>query len=266
MKTLFSFSMIFSFLCLQAQEKDTDGDGILDKDDYCPTVKGSYYGCPDPTKKDCIDFQKEKKLLFDQLKTESQSIDYSKLPYIIFSKIDFKKFRNHNLLISLENMKGYDCGVPFMYDCRSDFNVINPNFSSSDFMTEKMIKSFRKKIDANIIPVLAINNFDNDFGMTLLSKNTFRDWEKFRDFRYFKTIGELAFTTNIVYRNREQEMYYFPNKKYKLDIEQANNLMFDFKNELGNLVIVDIYYNKDNSPQTLKFQYKNSKWILLDNY
>jgi|GEM_PF-1742014 len=262
-KTSFSFSIIFSFLGLSAQEIDSDGDGVLDKDDYCPNVKGNYYGCPDPRKPDCTEFQKEKKLLFDKLKQESQAIDYSKLADIIFSKIDFKKFKNHNLLISLENMKGYDCGVPFMYECRSDYNVINPNFSSSDFMTEKMINSFRKKIDANIIPVLAINNFDNDFGMTLLSKNSFEDWQEFRDFRYFKTIGELASTLKILYKNREQEMYYFPNKKYELNIEQADNLMFDFKNELGNLVIVDIYYNKDNTPQTLKFQYKNSKWILL---
>lgn len=66
-----------------------------------------------------------------------------------------------------------------------------------------------------------------------------------------------------MYQNKEEEIYYFPNKKYELNIEQADNLMFDFKNELGNLVIVDIYYNKDNNPQTLKFQYKNSKWILL---
>jgi len=41
--------------------------------------------------------------------------------------------------------------------------------------------------------------------------------------------------------------------------------MFDFKNELENLVVVDIYYNKDNTPQTMKFQYKNSKWNLLNN-
>ncbi|RZJ38509.1 MAG: hypothetical protein EOO18_03180 [Chryseobacterium sp.] len=67
----------------------------------------------------------------------------------------------------------------------------------------------------------------------------------------------------ILYKSREQEMYYFPNNKYELNIEQADNLMFDFKNELGNLVIVEIYYNKDNNPQTLRFQYKNSKWILL---
>lgn len=257
--------MIFSFLCLSAQEKDTDGDGVLDIDDYCPNVKGNYYGCPDPTKPDCTEFQKEKKLLFDKLKNESQSIDYSKLGDIIFSKIDFKKFKNHNLLISLENMKGYDCGVPFMYECRSHYNVINPNFSSSDFMTERMIKSFRKKIDTNIIPVLAINNFDNDFGMTLLSQDLFEDWEERKDFRYFKIIRESAFKAKILYKNREQEMYYFPNKKYELNIEQADNLMFDFKNELGNLVIVDIYYNKDNTPQTLRFQYKNSKWNLLDN-
>lgn len=77
-------------------------------------------------------------------------------------------------------MKGYECGVPFMYECRSDYNVINPNFSSSDFMSEKMIKSFRKKIDANLIPVLAINNFDNDFGMNLLSQDLFEDWEERR--------------------------------------------------------------------------------------
>lgn len=255
--------MICSFLCIHAQGKDTDGDGVFDKDDYCPNVKGNYYGCPDPTKPDCTEFQKEKKLLFDNLKNESQSIDYSKLAAIIFSEIDFKKFKNHNLLISLENMKGYECGVPFMYDCRSNFNVINPNFDSSDFMTEKMIKSFRKKIDANIIPVLAINNFDNDFGMNLFSQDLFEDWEERKDFRYFKIIKESASKAKILYKNREQEMYYFPSKKYELNIEQADNLMFDFKNELGNLVIVDIYYNKENIPQTLKFQYKNSKWILL---
>ena len=64
--------MIFSFLGLSAQKKDTDGDGVLDIDDYCPNVKGStnYYGCPDPTKPDCTEFQKEKKLLFDKLKVQ----------------------------------------------------------------------------------------------------------------------------------------------------------------------------------------------------
>ena len=257
--------MVFSFLGLSAQEKDTDGDGVLDKDDACPKIKGvkKYLGCPDPTKPDCTEFKKEKKLLFDKFKKESQSVDYSKLPDIIFSEIDFKKFKNHNLLISLENKKGYECGVPFMYECRSDYNVINPNFSSSDFMSEKMIKSFRKKIDANLIPVLAINNFDNDFGMNLLSQDLFEDWEERKDFRYFKIIRESASKAKILYKSREQEMYYFPNNKYELNIEQADNLMFDFKNELGNLVIVEIYYNKDNNPQTLRFQYKNSKWILL---
>ena len=96
--------MIFSFFCLSAQEKDTDADGVLDKDDACPKVKGveKYLGCPDPTKPDCTNFQKEEKLLFDKFKRESQSVDYSGLPAIIFSKIDFKKFKNHNLLISLE--------------------------------------------------------------------------------------------------------------------------------------------------------------------
>lgn len=56
-----------------------------------------------------------------------------------------------------------------------------------------------------------------------------------------------------------------PHEKYELEIEQADYLMFDFKNELENLVVVDIYYNKDNMPQTMKFQYKNSKWNLLNN-
>lgn len=265
MKTLLAFLMICSFYCFEAQEKDTDGDGILDKDDYCPTVKGSYYGFPNPTKPDCTEFQKEKKLLFDKLKKESQAIDYSKLADIILSRIDFQKFKNHNLIISLENMKGYDCGVPFMYKCKSDYNILNPNFSSSNFFTRDIIEKFTKIIKGNIFPAFAINNFDNEFGMNLFTNSLMKDWEELKNFKYFKTIRESASKTEIVYQNTEQEIYYFSHEKYELQIEQADYLMFDFKNELENLVVVDIYYNEDNKPQTMKFQYKNSKWNLLNN-
>lgn len=42
--------MVFSFLGLSAQEKDTDGDGVIDKDDNCQNIFGSIHnvGCPWP--------------------------------------------------------------------------------------------------------------------------------------------------------------------------------------------------------------------------
>ncbi|PZU91370.1 MAG: hypothetical protein DI529_00840 [Chryseobacterium sp.] len=265
MKTLFSFLMIFSFLCLSAQEKDSDGDGVLDKDDACPTIKGNYYGCPDPTKPDCTEFQKEKKKIFDNFKNESKSVDYSILSDIIFSKIDFKRFTHANLLISPENIKGYDCGVPFMYGCRSDYNTTNPNYSSSEFFNSNIIKKFRKKIKANIIPVFAINNFDNEFGMNLFTNDFIEDWQKIRNFEYFKVIKNIASESKVIYKNREQEILYLPNNKYELNIENTDYLMFDFKNELENIVIVDIYYNREENPQTLKLQYNLGKWNFLSN-
>ena len=259
--------MIFSFLCLSAQDVgmlDYDGDGVLNKDDNCPTVKGvkETNGCGYP-KPDCTEFQKEKKILFDKFKEEATTIDYSKLAELIFSRIDFKKLKKQNLLISPENIEGYYCGVGLMENCTSMYNVKNPNFSSTNFFNEHILNSFKKKIRGNIIPVFAINNFDKNFGMLLPTIDFIEDYSKEKAFSYFNIVKNKASLSKVMYQNKEEEIYYFPNKKYELNIEQADNLMFDFKNELGNLVIVDIYYNKENIPQTLKFQYKNSKWILL---
>lgn len=58
---------------------------------------------------------------------------------------------------------------------------------------------------------------------------------------------------------------YLPNNKYELNIENTDYLMFDFKNELENIVIVDIYYNREENPQTLKLQYNLGKWNFLSN-
>ena len=261
----FFFTFYLSFSNAQKIDSlDLDGDGILNSEDWCPNVKGikEFKGCPDP-KPDCSNFQLEKKAFFDKFKEEAINIDYSKLPEIIFAQINFKKLNKNNLVLSPINAKGSECGVPFMYECSSDYNVVNPNFSADNFLNENIIKKLKVKLKANIIPSISINNFNEEWGLKFY-ESTYKNY--FRDLNLnslneiilkHSSLEKVHIKKNAVY------IYYFPFENQKLNIADSNYLMLDIKNELGNVVTVDLYYNREEIPQTLKFQYKKNKWRKL---
>ncbi len=248
--------------CQIKDSLDIDGDGIPDFEDLCPKYKGvkEYKGCPDPTKPDCTNFHKEKKEYFGKLVAEAKEIDYSELSDLIIAQINFNKINKKNLLLSPINAKGYDCGVPFLYQCSSDYNVINPNYSSSNFLTKSILSKFLHKVKANIIPCVSINNFDSEWSPVLFSTKDKKFYKEFEISNLDEVILENSKTGNVKFHNRNQEIYYIPYAKTKLDITKTSYLMFDFKNELKNIVIVDIYYNGEKRPQTIKFQNIKNKW------
>jgi hypothetical protein len=261
-KKYFFFLIFFSFLCLPAQEKDTDDDGILDKDDFCPTIKGvqDFQGCPNP-KKDCTEFQKERKFYYETLVGQAKDVDYSQLKMLIFNKLDFKKFKKKNILVSPKDIKGLICGVSSMNQCFSDYNDVDPNFSAIDFLSQEILLKLKKELKANIVPALSVNNFNTEWGIEFFEKNkvaSFISEEYFVDVDKKFQVGKIIDNNGIT-----QEIYYVKYDENKLNVEDANYLVFDFKNEIGNIVAIKIYYNKEEIPQRLKFKYEKNKWILL---
>lgn len=268
MKIYFSLFLLIISQIINCQIKDsldTDGDLIPDYEDLCPNVKGvkKYKGCPDPTLRDCTNFQKEQKEYFERLFAKSKNVDYSDLSNLIFGQIDFKKIHKKNLLLSPINGKGYDCGVPFLYQCSSDYNVINPLYSSSNFFTEKILLELVRKTKANIIPCISINNFDSEWKPTLFNTEFKMFYKQFGIENLDEAILKNAKIENVIFDNRNQTIYYIPHSNTKLDIANANYLMFDFKNEPENIVIVEIYYNGEENPQTLKLQYLKNNWKII---
>lgn len=263
--TTIFFLLIESFFHAQKTDSlDIDNDGILNSDDWCPTLKGiiHFNGCPNP-KPDCTNFQLEKKALYDAFKTESENIDYSKLPELIFEALDLSKINKKNVLLSPLNTEGYECGTSLLYNCTSDYNVINPNFSADNFLNSEIIKNFSIKLKANIIPCISTNNFSSDWQLDLYETRFNNYFSNFKLEKFDDLIMSNANIGNVVFDNEQKKIYYFKYKNQKLNISDVNYLMLDFKNKLNYIVTIHIYYNKEKVAQILQFQYKQKKWIRL---
>lgn len=150
MKVKVSIVLFFIISCFHAQEiKDTDGDGIWDKDDACPTVAGKpeLNGCP---KDDCTDNSKLQKRNVENFVLQQKEINYLALQkhfLQILKKINF----DSEILLFLNSNVSEGEGPS---KCPTlDFSEYQEYSTSNFIWNESMLNALSKTLDKTIFPV-----------------------------------------------------------------------------------------------------------------
>jgi hypothetical protein len=234
MKTFFSFLLVFSFLCSQAQERDTDGDGVLDNDDACVTVAGikENRGCPWPdTDGDGIsDKDDEFPLIFSDCEkiysNRKKTIDDFKKNY---KDTPFDKSLMRKVIDLLNNNEILTNSVAIvLYQSSHKSNDVGPCplfFSANKYLflyqktwTLETITYLQKKINKNIFFIIATPSFSIMMPGTqgesymYLTEKTFQqevsEDEDFANFDFIKNFPVVRLSNNDI-------AYFVPRKKTK---------------------------------------------------
>ncbi|WP_276734334.1 hypothetical protein [Chryseobacterium carnipullorum] len=150
MKIKVSAVLFFIISCFHAQEmKDTDGDGIWDKDDACPTVVGKpeLNGCP---KDDCTENSKLQKRNVEDFVSQQKEINYLALQkhfLQILKKINF----DSEILLFLNSNVSEGEGPS---KCPTlDFSEYQEYSTSNFIWNESMLNDLSRTLDQTIFPV-----------------------------------------------------------------------------------------------------------------
>lgn len=247
--------MLLSFLCLQAQEADTDGDGILDKDDACPKVFGikEENGCPN--KNDCSEFFKKEEKLFDEFKIKEQN-NYEKisnLRKVIFDNISKKIFKKNSISVFIYTNTFVNDNIS---NCQSKSTLFHDKslFLDQLFWNKKAFEQLSKKLDKNIIPQINI-------GRTKINKELLKN---FTEQGYYNFIKNFSLSEN---ENPEKSFYYYPSdKNNKKDLIGFNDNieinLANYEKDEVNVIITTVTQNKIDLKY--KFNYINNQWKLIE--
>ena len=229
MKPYFSFFLVFAFFFASAQKKDT------------------VFRQPD-----CTKFHQAEKEKFDVLEKDFKKVNFSKLNKLIINHIDESRLKKQNLKISLIKRKMPICGWDIFRDCISKYNLTNNFYNDIHFWSSETVLLLQKKLKKNIVPIVSV------YSMSYYHTNYYRH-------EFFtvnpKIINQLK-VNKFTFENKDY--IYFPYNEEKLEISDSDMIFIYFKNHLNKIVEVEIYYNQEQIPQILKFQYTNHKWKLFE--
>lgn len=230
MKSYISFFLFFAFLVVSAQKKDT------------------IYREPD-----CTKFHQAEKEKFDVLEKDFKKVNFSKLNKLIINHIDESRLKKQNLKISLIKRRMAICVWDILKDCISKYNLTNHFYNDTHFWSSETILLLQKKFKKNIVPI--ISNYSGNS-----NNHSFYNSQEF--FTENPKITNQLKVNKFTFENKDY--IYFPYNEEKLEISDSDMIFMYFKNHLNKIVEVEIYYNQEQIPQMLKFQYTNHKWKLIE--
>lgn len=233
---------------------DTDGDGVLDKDDNCPTYPAATRnGCPDP---DCEEYLNNEKKKFEEFKVNitDQKERFTQLRNIIFNTIPKKFLPGSNIIVSIHvnafiNDHITNCAS------RSSLGYNKLLFLDQFFWNEETFKYLGKKLKKNIFPTV-------EFGRYPIMKPIL---ESYQDKGYYAFIESFSKTTGIYSSSPEQEIFYYPGSTQKPEFKKIESLRirilfgeYEHKNR------VTIEFVKNNDFQSFTYEYQNGKWNMAE--
>ncbi|SHK25004.1 hypothetical protein [Epilithonimonas mollis] len=262
-KALFSFLMIFSFLCLSAQENDSlKGNEIQN----IVFIRES---------KDCKKDYNEEKKLYEKQVQELNTFNFETLFDELFKLEEFHQINSDSRKILVLNLQyitiTYGCGNSPYYECQhfekniSDVVIIKL-WSKNNF--KKVQNFFNNKM---IIPLLGMpfSSFEDNMK---IQKNYLVNYK-------IKTLYKGTYND---LENKNQTFYYSSNQKFDENVEikidknkilvgkylnlNLNIFPTDHKN-LSNVYLVKFLISDEEKnivEKQLFYQYKNKKWITLD--
>lgn len=263
-KIIFSFFLLLSFLCLQAQEKDSVNNEKIED----VVILGL-------RKVDCQKIYDEEKTLYEKQSEELQKFNFETLFDEILKLKEFQKIKSDERKIVILN-PDYNtiissCGNDSFFKCKHYEKYINKDvfekvWNKNSYL--KIVNFFDNKI---IIPLIEIPFWS--FEQNMKDENN-----------YLKTRNIEPFYKGI-YRdlnNKNKEFYYSSHQKLteKLEIHLEKNKMiaenflqldmkiFPVANESSNVYTVIIILKNEGqeiSRTDNQYQFKDGKWKLLKN-
>ena len=198
------------------------------------------------TKKDCTEIFRAEKLRFDSLTKDFTTVDFTDLNVKIIKNINKKKFKSQNVIIYLQKQE-VGCGSEIDFNnCYSHYNFKNNFYNENNFWDKNSIISLGKYLKLNLIPSIFY------FGYTERRDEYFRD-----KLTKFETLEIKK------WNDKGKEYIYFPFNEFPVSINNSDKIYLEFFNYLQKIIEINIYYNEDSEPQTLKFQYINNQWKLI---
>lgn len=271
MKTPLSFLFIFLFLlglCQQKDSLDYDKDGVIDNEDHCPTIKGNLKdGC---YKFDCSKKNERDRVVYEEFLKEKKNANYDLLGTEIVKNLNKNYLKKDFLVFDIFNEEiPFICGtVSDEADCPEEYNLINPNYSLKDFLINENFKSFKNNIIFKIeVRTESLKSFSflgtgklGEFEQIIVDVNNLKE-----------SISKLNLNTITLgkYRNKNIKIKYFKNNKsvkkfINLDDKENYDLVkFNFKNMLGNQVLITITY-ENKFEEKLTFKFINNTWELIE--
>jgi len=262
-KFIFSFFLLLSFLCLQAQEKDSvNNDKIEDV-----VILGL-------RKVDCQKIYDEEKALYEKQSEELQKLNFETLFDELLKLKEFQKIKSDERKIVILNPDYntiiYSCGNDSFFKCKHYEKYINKDvfekvWNKNSYL--KILNFFDNKI---IIPLIEIPFWS--FEQNMKDENN-----------YLKTRNIKPFYKGI-YRdlnNKKKEFYYSSHKKTNKSLEISfdknkiiaqNYLQLDMKifpvvSENSGVYGITMILGdgeKELYKRYLLYQYKDGKWNFLE--
>ncbi|PQA89939.1 hypothetical protein B0A69_21530 [Chryseobacterium shigense] len=221
--------------------------------------------------------------LSNELITNFNNLDYSKLNKKIIKDIEFKNLKSKNIIFYYSGYCNHFIADDFYTIHFCAYKTVCPAFNQTHFWTEKTIKYIVNKYNVNLIPYLGyVDSFITDDK----PYETFE--EKIKPYYYdnskdiiLKTKNESKGLFVEKYKNSNGSkiedilpFYYFSNKGEKGELilrkiqgkaENYGCIFISFENIKDKIVIIRIKYNLDTSGEFKDtkykvYQYKNKKW------
>jgi len=258
--TIRFFDNYITFIDIQ----DTDADGVPDRNDKCPTVKGipENDGCP--SLKTTI--EKNIKAKIKQLLAEAKTIEYSKLPKQILKDLPLSDLGNAPTFIKTHHMETV-CSFGGGIDDKAVYQL-HENFTSQKFFNQKTIATIQKKIKTPVILYVQATGYTS--GIFFSNHHVMKKYTEVMPQIKGQVIDTLQMYQSkrafsyLPYKN-ERLQSPFPISYTKLTnfIPQTNHIYLEFLNSIGKKVSVSGEVN--NTKVYLSYQYRKGKWKLIDS-